>query len=50
MQEVTEESTAIPQTLRYYVDYQAMARDAQLNGDLFTVSTAWDVVHVFAGC
>lgn len=41
---------AIPQSLRYYVDYQAMARDAELNGDLFTVSTAWDVVHIFAGC
>ncbi|SNS32055.1 Antirestriction protein [Sphingomonas laterariae] len=50
MQEVTEDTTEIPQSLRYYVDYQAMARDAELNGDLFTVSTAWDVVHIFAGC
>jgi antirestriction protein len=50
VQELTEETTAIPEALRYYVDYQAMARDAELNGDLFTVSTAWDVVHVFAGC
>ncbi|MCG2841041.1 antirestriction protein ArdA [Sandaracinobacter sp. RS1-74] len=50
MQEVTEETTAIPHALRYYVDYQAMARDAELNGDLFTVSTAWDVVHIFVGC
>lgn len=50
MQELTEESTAIPHALRYYIDYAAMARDAELNGDLFTVSTAWDAVHVFAGC
>lgn len=50
MQEVTEETTAIPHALRYYVDYQAMARDAELNGDLFTVSIAFDVVHIFAGC
>lgn len=50
MQVVTEESTAIPHALRYYIDYAAMARDAELNGDLFTVSTAWDVVHIFAGC
>jgi antirestriction protein len=50
VQEVTEETTAIPQPLRYYIDYAAMARDAELNGDLFTVSTAWDAVHVFAGC
>lgn len=50
MQDMTEESTAIPNSLRYYIDWQAMARDAELNGDLFTVSTSWDVVHVFAGC
>lgn len=50
MQDTTEETTAIPHALRYYIDWQAMARDAELSGDLFTVSTAWDVVHVFAGC
>lgn len=49
MQEVTEETTAIPPSLRYYIDWQAMARDVELSGDLFTVATAWDVVHVFAG-
>ncbi len=50
VQEVTEEATAIPQTLRYYIDYQAMARDAEMSGEIFTVQTAWDAVHVFAGC
>ena len=50
VQEVTEESTTIPQALHYYIDWQAMARDAEMNGEMFTVSTAYDVVHVFAGC
>jgi antirestriction protein len=50
VQEMTEETTPIPHALRYYIDYRAMARDAELNGELFTVSTAFDVVHVFAGC
>lgn len=50
VQEVTEESTAVPQALRFYVDWPAMARDAEMNGDVFTVTTAYDVVHVFAGC
>lgn len=50
VQEVTEETTAIPHALRYYIDYQAMARDAEINGEFFTVQTAWDAVHVFAGC
>lgn len=50
VQELTEETTAIPSSLRYYIDWQAMARDAELSGDVFTLTTAWDVVHVFAGC
>ncbi|MEK7342781.1 MAG: antirestriction protein ArdA [Pseudomonadota bacterium] len=49
MQEVTEETTEVPASLRYYIDYQAMARDAEISGDLFTVQTAWDAFHVFAG-
>jgi len=50
VQDMTEETTSIPQGLRFYIDYQAMARDAELSGDLFTVTTSYDVVHVFAGC
>jgi antirestriction protein len=49
VQEVTEEGTAIPASLRYYIDWRAMARDAEMSGDLFTVQTAYDVVHVFTG-
>jgi antirestriction protein len=49
MQEVMEEASAIPNALRYYIDWQAMARDAELNGELFTLMTSHDVVHVFAG-
>jgi antirestriction protein len=49
IQEVTEETTEIPQSLRYYIDWQAMARDADMNGDLFTVETSRDEIHVFVG-
>ncbi len=50
MQEVTEETATIPHALRHYIDYAAMARDAEMSGDLFSLTTAFDVVHVFAGC
>ena len=50
MQETTEGCAAIPVSLQYYVDWQAMARDAEMGGDLFTIQTAHDQVHVFAGC
>lgn len=46
-QELTEETVAIPEPLRLYIDYEAMARDAELSGDVFTLRTAHDEVHVF---
>lgn len=48
MAELTEETTDIPQNLIYYIDYDAMARDAEINGDFFTVNLSGDV-HVFWG-
>ncbi len=49
VQEVMEETAPIPEALRFYIDWQAMARDAECSGDLFTICTACDEVHVFAG-
>lgn len=49
MQEVTEETVQVPQALRYYIDWQAMARDAELSGDLFIIQTGYEQTHVFAG-
>lgn len=48
VQELTEETTAIPQALRFYIDWQAMARDTEMNGDLFTIETGHQQTHVFA--
>ncbi|WP_043061659.1 antirestriction protein ArdA [Brucella anthropi] len=48
MEELTTESITIPEALRYYVDWQAMARDAEMSGDLFTIETAHDEIHVFS--
>lgn len=46
-QDLTEETVAIPEPLRLYIDYEAMARDAELSGDIFTLRTAHDEIHVF---
>ncbi len=48
MEELTTETLTIPEALRYYVDWQAMARDADMSGDLFTIETAHGEVHVFS--
>ena len=48
MEELTTESVTIPEALRYYVDWERMARDAEMGGDLFTIETAHGEVHVFS--
>lgn len=46
-EELTEETTEIPQSLAYYIDYEKMARDMELGGDIFTIETGYDEVHIF---
>ena len=48
MEELTTESVTIPEALHYYVDWEGMARDADMSGDLFTIETAHGEVHVFS--
>ena len=45
-EELTEQSTDIPENLRFYIDYDRMARDIEIN-DVFTVETGHEQVHVF---
>ncbi len=45
--ELTEQSVQIPETLVNYIDYQSMARDMELSGDVFTVELGFERVHVF---
>lgn len=47
MAEFTEECLTIPDRLRFYIDWDAMARDAELSGDVFTIQTAHNEVHIF---
>ncbi|MNZ11895.1 Antirestriction protein (ArdA) [compost metagenome] len=46
-QELTEGTTQIPESLAYYINYEAMARDMELGGDVFTIETGYREVHVF---
>lgn len=45
-QEITEETTEIPQPLRFYVDYERMARDMAIS-DIIAIETGFEQVHVF---
>jgi antirestriction protein len=39
--------TQTPQSLRYYIDWEALARDMALNGEIMAFQTGFDEVHVF---
>lgn len=49
VQALTEETTVIPEALRFYIDYEAMARDAEISGAFFTIAAPDGQVHVFSG-
>ncbi len=47
-QDLTEETgPEIPKQLEYYIDWQAMGRDMEMSGDIFTIQTGFDEIHVF---
>jgi len=46
-QDLTEQTTEIPASLTNYINYEMMARDMQMGGDVFTIETGWQEVHVF---
>lgn len=47
-EEITRETgPEIPEALQYYIDWESMGRDLELNGDVFTITLGFDEVHVF---
>lgn len=49
-QELTEQTGEVPQHLEFYIDYERMGRDMELSGDVFTIETGYQEVHVFWSC
>lgn len=46
-EELTDETSEIPENLAYYIDYERMGRDMELSGDIYTIETSFDEIHVF---
>ncbi len=46
-EEMTEGTIQIPDNLAYYIDYERMGRDMELSGDIYTIETGYEEVHVF---
>ena len=49
-QSFTEDTSEVPKHLEFYIDYERMGRDMDMSGDIFTIETAHDEVHVFSNC
>ena len=45
-QQLTEETTQIPENLNSYIDYEKMARDLEIN-DIIAIETGFEEVHIF---
>ena len=37
----------IPESLQYYIDWEALARDMALNGEIMVFAAGFDQVHIF---
>jgi Cu/Ag efflux pump CusA len=46
-QQLTEDTSEIPKHLEFYIDYERMGHDMELNGDIFTLELAHGEVHIF---
>lgn len=46
-QTITEDTTEIPSHLAYYIDYERLGRDMEMNGDLYTLELSYNQMHVF---
>lgn len=44
---IRETGTEVPASLEYYIDWQALARDMAINGEILVIQTGFDEVHVF---
>lgn len=46
-EELTTDTTEIPESLAFYIDYEKMGRDLELGGDIFAIETGYREVHIF---
>ena len=45
-EELTEQTITIPECLQFYIDYQRMARDMEIN-DILAIETGFEEIHIF---
>lgn len=46
-EQFTSDISSVPEHLQYYIDYERMGRDWEISGDIYSIETAHDEVHIF---
>lgn len=46
-EELTKETTEIPENLTFYIDYERIGQDLEYSGDIYTIQVSNREVHVF---
>lgn len=46
-QQLTEDATEIPAHLSSYINYESMARDMKMGGDILKIESGFNEVHIF---
>ena len=44
---ITTDTTTLPDNLSFYIDYDRMGRDMAMSGDIFTIETGYQELHIF---
>lgn len=42
------DTTDIPENPKPYIDYEAMGKDWEMSGDIYTIETGFEEVHIFS--
>jgi len=46
-EEISDGCYNIPEALQYYIDWQSMGRDMEMGGDIYSIETGYQEVHIF---
>lgn len=44
----SEAFSSVPDDLQCYIDYESMGRDLELGGDIYTIETDYQQIHIFS--
>lgn len=47
-EDFVDQTSEVPEHLALYIDYEKMSRDWEMSGDIFTIETSFEEIHIFS--